>query len=99
MHHHIAVHSVQEGSGEMALMDSKALEIWCVPGCKKCQQENERREKRRKKLLEQFLKAGAKDKDKDKAGAGKKDLEPLTPKKTKTIDKAVGAKGHKNAKK
>jgi len=83
----------------MALMDSKAWEIWCVPGCKKCQQENDRREKRRRKLLEKFLKAGTKGKDKEKAGAGKKDLEPLTPKKTKRADKAAGTKGQKNDKK
>ena len=83
----------------MALMDSKFWEIWCVPGCNKCQQENDRREKRRKRLLEKFLKAGANDKDKGKVDGGKKDLEPLTPKKTKKSDKAAGTKGQKNNKK
>ena len=76
----------------MALMDSKFWEIWCVPGCKICQQENDRREKRRKRLLEKFLKACEND-NKVKVDGGKKDLEPLTHKKTKKSGKAAGTKG------
>jgi len=82
----------------MALMDSKFWEIWCVPGCKKCQQENERREKSRKRLLEKFLKAGANDKNKVKVDGGKKDIEPLTPKKPKKPIKVAG-KGQNRIKK
>jgi len=82
----------------MALMDSKFWEIWCVPGCKKCQQENERREKSRKRLLEKFIKAGEDHKKKLKVDSGNKDNEPLTPKKPKKPVKDAG-KGQKHIKK